>query len=98
MYFTNIIFKFCFIFNLFITPLIAICKTYYLAKKDPIFKANFIYIFFFITFAMFVFFFNIVFLRVNLYPVFLIFAFWYFFYQFYTFKNPIFSTHFYLGV
>jgi len=47
MYFTNIIFKFCFIFNLFITPLIAICKTYYLAKKDPIFKANFIYIYIF---------------------------------------------------
>ena len=33
----------------------------------------------------------------NLYSRFLIFAFWYLL-QFCTFKNPIFSTHFYLGV
>ena len=33
----------------------------------------------------------------NLYFRFLIFAFWYFLNQFCTFKNPIFSTHFYLG-
>jgi len=38
-----------FIFKFFITPLIFIFITYYyLAKKDPIFKANFIYIFFII--------------------------------------------------
>ena len=47
--FTIIIFKFKKIFKFFITPLIFIFITYYyLAKKDPIFKANFIYIFFLI--------------------------------------------------
>ena len=46
--FTIITFKLKKIFKFFITPLIFIFITYYLAKKDPIFKANFIYIFFII--------------------------------------------------
>ena len=69
-------------------------------KKDPIFKANFIYIFFFLWLFL-----NLIlyFWESNLYSRFLIFAFWYLLsiccccYQFSTFKNPIFSTYFYLG-
>ena len=83
-----------------ITPLIFIFITYYyFSKKDPIFKANFIYIFLIIFVTLFFFFFSLIlyFWKSNLYSRFLIFAFWYF-YQFCTFKNPIFSTHFYLGV
>ena len=53
MYFTIIIFNF-FIFQFFITPLIFIFKTYYyLAKKDPIFKANFIFFYNFCDFFFF---------------------------------------------
>ena len=41
-----------FIFKFFITPLIFIFKTYYyLAKKDPIFKAKFIYSVTFVNFC-----------------------------------------------
>ena len=62
------------IFKYSITSLIFIFITYYyLAKKDPIFKANFIYIFY--NFCDFVF--LMYFWESNLYSRFLIFAFWY---------------------
>ena len=79
-----------------ITPLIFIFITYYyFAKKRPSFKSNFIYIYIKIFVTLF---FSLIlyFWESNLYSRFLIFAFWYL-YQFCTFKNPIFSTHFYLG-
>ena len=50
---------------------------YYFAKMDPIFKANFIYIFIFDTFYDFVFSLKLYFWESNLYFRFLIFAFWY---------------------
>jgi len=62
-------------------------------EKDLIFKANFIYIFFYI----FVSFLLLYFWESNLYSRFLILNFG-ICYQFCTFKNPIFSTNFYLGV
>ena len=68
---------------------------YYLAKKDPIFRKNFIYIFY--NFCDFVFFLILCFWESNLYSRFLIFAFG-ICYQLCTFKNPIFSIHFYLRV
>ena len=98
-------FKLFKIFKSSITPLILIFITYYyFSKKDPIFKANFIYIFFKIILVTLFFsfllclFFNIVFLKIQ--PLLQIFNLWSFCscYQFYTFKNPIFSIHFYLGV
>ena len=66
-------------------------------KRDPIFKANFIHIYF-IIFVTFFFSFSLIlcFWKSNLYSRFLIFVFG-ICYQFCTFKNPIFSTHFYLG-
>ena len=45
-----------------ITPFLIFITYYHLAKKDPIFKANFIYIF--IIFVILFCFLNIVFLRV----------------------------------
>jgi len=84
-------------FNSSITPLIFIFITYYYfeKKKDPIFKASFIYIYIIIFVTLF---FSLIlyFWESNLYSRFLIFAFG-ICYQFCTFKNPIFSTHFYLG-
>ena len=82
------------IFKSSISPLVFIFITYYYSptKKDPIFKANFVYIFlilFFITFFnnscdfvffsfLFFFYFLILyFWKSNLYSRFLIFAFWY---------------------
>ena len=59
-----IIFKFLKIFKVFINPLIFNFITYYyLAKKDPIFKANFINMYFY-NVCDFVLFFNIAFVRV----------------------------------
>ena len=52
------------IFKFFIIPLIFIFTYYYLAKKYPILKANFIYIYIYIYLKFLWFFFNIVFLRV----------------------------------
>ena len=73
--FSIIISKFYFIFNFFITPLNFIFITYYyLAKNDPIFKVNFIYIY--ILWFCFVFL-ILYFWESNLYCRFLIFAFWY---------------------
>ena len=66
-------------------------------KETLFFKANFIYIhIYFIIFVIFSLFLILYFLKSNLYSRFLIFAFCVC-YQFCTFKNPIFSTYFYLG-
>ena len=68
------------IFKSSTTPLIFIFITYYyFSKKDPIFKANFIYIFLIIFVTLFFFFFSLIlyFWKSNLYSRFLIFAFWY---------------------
>ena len=68
-------------------------------RETLFFKANFIYIYIFYNSCDFVFFFFpliLYFWKSNLYSRFLIFVFG-ICYQFCTFKNPIFSTHFYLG-
>ena len=92
----GLLFKFFFNFKVLYYSLIFIFITYYyLAKKDPIFRKNFIYIFY--NFCDFVFFLILCFWESNLYSRLLIFAFG-ICYQLCTFKNPIFSTHFYLVV
>ena len=98
LYFLNFLIN----FKPSITPLIFIFITYYyFAKKKRerpyFFKSKLhIYIYFIIFVTFFPFALILYFWKSNLYSRFLIFAFWY--YQFCTSKNPIFSTHFHLGV
>ena len=90
--------KFFLIFKSSITSLTVIFITYYYLsnKKDLIFNAKFIYIFYHFLWLCFVS--LILYLGVSNIYCRLLMCFFCICYQFCTFKNPIFTTHFYLGV